>query len=71
VAQAPGARGAAPGVVRALMFLDLQVAFWQLALQHSRQFRAHSSAGLPNLGARAERTGSARPRLRAAPAGRA
>ena len=48
--QAPGARGAAPGVVRALMFLDTHVAFWQLALQHSRQYRAHSSAGLPHLG---------------------
>ncbi|KAK9822211.1 hypothetical protein WJX81_006190 [Elliptochloris bilobata] len=46
---APGAKGAAPGAVRALMFLDTHVAFWQLALQHSRQYRAHSSAGLPHL----------------------
>ncbi|BDA49478.1 hypothetical protein COCOBI_14-0960 [Coccomyxa sp. Obi] len=48
----PGAtaKGTAPGAVKDLQFLDTEACYWQLALQHSMQYRAHSKAGLPHLG---------------------
>lgn len=39
--------------VKDLHFLDTEACYWQLALQHSMQYRAHSKAGLPHLGATA------------------
>lgn len=33
-----------------LQFLDTEACYWQLALQHSVQYRAHSKAGIPHLG---------------------
>ena len=36
--------------VRGLAWLDMEACYWQLALQHSQQYRAHSRAGIPHLG---------------------
>ena len=36
--------------VRDLQFLDTESCYWQLAQQHSVQYRAHSRAGIPHLG---------------------
>ena len=45
-------QGMLPGAqVRDLAFLDTEACYWQLALQHSQQYRAHSCAGIPHLGA--------------------
>lgn len=36
--------------VKDLQFLDTEACYWQLALQNSMQYRAHSKAGIPHLG---------------------
>ena len=37
--------------VKHLIFLDTESCYWQLAQQHSMQYRAHSKSGIPHLGA--------------------